>query len=610
MAPATPHSFRHILLTRILLMLMPLLGLGEWLVLQQARLSLLENAQQQTQEIAKSQAISLELQQLETAASACHGKEGHDTEPPPTIIPGLPCHTSSSIDKSLTNPSPQNSGNTAPVVAVFSSANNLLKHSLQRQSPQTAIAPQKKAACRELEKSSHCSLISLLQSPDFQPSQFQNGDKPQLILNDQWMIASYPVRLGNFSNPPNAALPPSGTPSVSDPSSTGHLVVALPTSQILAPLTRLSLWMLGITVALMGLATVITLYLSRQLARPTEQLRDRLLAVQQQLTTANLQGPAAQLPDQWGTAQSADSPFKIHEFQQLASTFDQLVQCLNQRSSALEQATQEAYATSKLKSDFIAATSHELRTPLNAIIGHIQLIQDGYCDDAAEEKLCLNQVNNAALHLLKVLNELLDIARIEAGKFEFEQQEFELGQLLEEVLEMERSHFIQKGLTLQTRATSTNPAKASYWVQADRDKLKQVLLNVINNALKFTDQGSIHVSLQPLCELESSDTSSAPTVVLSVTDTGIGIDQRQRQQLFRPFARAKPQGRAPYEGSGLGLAISRTLMERMGGEIRLYSPGLGEGTTVELHLPLQAHPVPCSPKLQKQTRNFEATSET
>ena len=595
MASVSPQSFRHILLLRLLLLLLPLLGLSEWLVLHQARLSLLDNAQQQAQEIAKSQALTLELRQRELMDSPSPAIQCAPLSNATGPSASARCDSQRIIDQSLhqvlTQPFPPRQDGSVPLLAIFSPQGELMGHSALE-----ASAPNQTHHCSGNQPSPTCGLIDQLTASDFLHSplasdssgslrsDLPSNSPPQRILNDQWVIASHSVRL-NLATP---ALDGTAPPE----QALGQLVIALPTSHILAPLKRLSHWMLGATIGITGISVAVALYLSRELARPAEQLRDRLLAVQQQLTAIESNPPNPLKPEVQGKLPpTAETSFKIHEFQQLAGAFNQLIHCLNQRSTALEQATQEAHTASQLKSDFLAATSHELRTPLNALIGHIQLIQDGYCDSAEEEAACIGQVHQAALHLLKVLNELLDIARIEAGKFEFEHQQFELGQLLGEVLDMERSHLIQKGLTLTDRFHAEGNTLAPYWVQADRDKLKQVLLNVLGNAIKFTDKGSINVQLQPLCELESLPSSAEePTIVLSITDTGIGIDQRQRQKLFRPFARASQLGRQPYEGSGLGLAISRTLMERMGGEIRLYSPGLGQGTTVELHLPLYPSP--------------------
>lgn len=614
MASVIPHSFRHILLVRILLLLMPLLGISEWLVLHRARLSLLENAQQQASEIAQSRAVTLEMRQRELqmdvspTLSQCGLSRAPSLGPASTLgTVQAQCDSSPifqrSLESLLTQPFLATSNRAVPVLAVLGPQGQLLGHSSKEVSCKSEPHAASPAAPQ-------CELIDQLTQLELprssQPSDRLSPSSPNLILNDQWLLASHSVPLDPFSagSITNASAQTAALGQTAAPAQTaalGHLIVAIPTSRILAPLTSLSHWMLGATLSLAGLSIAVALYLSRELAYPAERLRDRLLMVQQQLiatesSISHLASSASSSPTQALLSSQPETAFKIREFQQLAGAFNQLISCLNQRSTALEQATQEAHSASQLKSDFLAATSHELRTPLNAMLGHIQLIQDGYCDDAEEEAACLSQVHQAALHLLKILNELLDIARIEAGKFEFEHAPFDLGQLLAEVVNMERSHLIQKGLRLEERFHPQAPPYEQYWVQADRNKLKQVILNVISNAIKFTDQGSIGISLQPLSELESPDLSPPePTIVLSITDTGIGIDPRQRPKLFRPFARANQSGRQPYEGTGLGLAISRTLMERMGGEIRLYSPGLGQGTTVELHLPLYSRPNHSSP---------------
>ncbi len=347
-------------------------------------------------------------------------------------------------------------------------------------------------------------------------------------------------------------------------------------------------WLLGGTTAFtMATVTALAIYLSRELAHPVETLRNQMRAVQRQLENTSPDLQVEPLPLQ---------SLKIREFQQLATTFNQLAECLEQRTTALALASREATSACQMKSQFLAATSHELRTPLNALIGHIHLIQDGCCDNREEELECLAQANQAALHLLHVLNELLDIARIEAGEFELNWERLDLHGPLQEVIKLQRPSLEQKELALELGVVSQ-----PVWIWGDRAKLRQVLLNILQNAIKFTDRGRITITLQvaipsaasmPDSPTEESSAETPPTgvAILRITDTGIGVDPKQQKALFQPFSRVSNTPTRQFEGTGLGLVISRSLLEGMGGQIQLSSPGLGQGTRVEIRLPIHTQP--------------------
>lgn len=329
-------------------------------------------------------------------------------------------------------------------------------------------------------------------------------------------------------------------------------------------------WIIGGTTVLgMGAVTALSAYLARELAKPGEQLQAQMLSIQQGLEQGSLAEGLETLPSEG---------FQVQEFQQLARAFNELMARLAQKTEELELVSREAQAACQMKSQFLAATSHELRTPLNSLIGHIHLIQDDCCDNREEEMECLAQANQAALHLLHVMNELLDIARIEAGEFELTLERLNLLESLQEVFQLQRPSLEQKELALQLGLPSQ-----PVWVMGDRNKLRQVLLNVVQNAIKFTDRGQISITLKML----PAPASGQPRqLLLSITDSGIGIEPKKQQQLFQPFSRVGDTASRTFEGTGLGLVISRSILERMGGEIRISSQGLGLGTRVEIRLAL------------------------
>lgn len=353
-------------------------------------------------------------------------------------------------------------------------------------------------------------------------------------------------------------------------------------------LQEIKVILIVLTVGLLGASLLATLYLTRDLARPLEKLRDYAL---------NLESYHASV--------RVPHNFQIREVEQLAEALDHMVERLKASAEELETAWQEAQTSNQTKSEFLATTSHELRTPLNAIIGCIRLVRDGCCDDKQEELEFLERADEAAIHLLGIINDLLDIAKIEAGKFSLVMEPIDLRQILNEAIDLQTIHIQQKGLQL-----ITTDIKEPILVKADPAKLKQVLLNVIGNAVKFTDSGSITIKTQIHSKNNYADSNSTYSVVVTVQDTGVGIEPTQQHKLFHPFVMADGTTTRKFGGTGLGLAISRNLIELMAGNIILDSAGYGKGTTVEITLPLLAllPTPPASVQLSDQSGQEQAQS--
>ena len=238
----------------------------------------------------------------------------------------------------------------------------------------------------------------------------------------------------------------------------------------------------------------------------------------------------------------------------------------------LERANEELAEASRAKDEFLAQTSHELRTPLNSILGFTKLILDGLCKSRDEERELMRDIFASGQHLLGIVNDILDIGRIEAGRMQLRIETVNLRQVLDSTFPLVAVQMAAKSLVLRDETQDHDLPPVS----ADEVRLRQVLLNLLGNALKFTEKGSIAIRAVP---------AKGRFLRLEVEDTGIGIPEEKREAAFQRFvqldtARGRRQG-----GSGLGLAITRRLVEMMGGEIGLEDTP-GGGTRVWFTLPV------------------------
>ena len=282
------------------------------------------------------------------------------------------------------------------------------------------------------------------------------------------------------------------------------------------------------------------------------------------------------------------SPAEIELIQELA---DQVGTAIAHATlyQELEQATLAAEEASRLKSDFLASTTHELRTPLNGIIGFLKLILDGMADDAEEQQEFLEEAHKSALHLLNLINDILDIAKIEAGKMDLELGAVELAELFQAVDNFTLPQAQRKHLEFRSKLPSTLTPIVVY---GNYQRLLQVMLNLVSNAIKFTHEGSIVVNAEIVKKKIHHQNQEFPGhVKVSVTDTGIGVSLDKQAKLFEKFVQVDGSHTKAYGGTGLGLAISQKLVEAMGGQVEFYSMGEGLGSTVTFIVPLEQMPV-------------------
>jgi signal transduction histidine kinase len=243
---------------------------------------------------------------------------------------------------------------------------------------------------------------------------------------------------------------------------------------------------------------------------------------------------------------------------------------LERRNLELEIARAVAEESSRLKSNFLASTSHELRTPLASTLNCLQILKKGFYKNEEELNKYIQLAEQSVRHIVAIINDVLDIAKIEAGSMTVDLEPVTLQPLLEEQRDLFSFESQRKGVALVIECEVDR-------VCADKGKLRQILTNLLSNAFKFTEKGEVRIKI-----IKPED---KPLVEIEVADTGIGIEMSQRELLLEPFVQEDGSIKRRYGGTGLGLAICKRLVELMGGKIHLDSAGKNRGTTVTLTLP-------------------------
>ncbi|MBW1801480.1 MAG: hypothetical protein JRJ85_12225 [Deltaproteobacteria bacterium] len=254
---------------------------------------------------------------------------------------------------------------------------------------------------------------------------------------------------------------------------------------------------------------------------------------------------------------------------------------LRNKNVELEKAVTKAKESDRIKSEFLANMSHELRTPLNHIIGFTELVVDGNFGDLTDiQSEYLKDVLQSSRHLLSLINDVLDLSKIEAGKIEYKPVDVHIKSLLGNSLVLIKEKALKHGITL-----SMDMDGIPETIRADERRLKQIMYNLLSNAAKFTpDGGEVRVSARLISAIQEGKEARHLEVIVS--DTGIGIRRQDLDRIFDTFEQVEGSTSRKYHGTGLGLSLTRSLVEMHGGRIWAESEGEGKGSTFRFFIPV------------------------
>ena len=338
-------------------------------------------------------------------------------------------------------------------------------------------------------------------------------------------------------------------------------------------------WTKGLVLCgiVLGIAAAISQFTNRLLARPLTLLEAGITSVKEgrlePIRVSRTGDEIEYLGESFNRmiAALAASHEEIRQYQEL------LEERIRQRTQELEQAMHGALAASQAKSEFLANISHELRTPMNGLLGMLDLVLDSPV--AGEQREQIEIAQRCAYSLLDLLNDILDLSKIEAGRMILEKVPFDLRSVAEDCVRAQAAKAAQKRIELRFEF-----AGAESHVNGDPLRLRQIVTNLLSNAIKFTEAGSVSVR-----QSVSSGAAAKMTMLLEVADTGSGIPEDKLPLIFEKFTQADSSISRKYGGTGLGLAITKRLVEMQAGQIRVESR-LGQGSTFTVEIPFEATP--------------------
>jgi signal transduction histidine kinase len=272
--------------------------------------------------------------------------------------------------------------------------------------------------------------------------------------------------------------------------------------------------------------------------------------------------------------------------QKKSEELEENIRHLQAMQAMTENAKRAAEEANRTKSNFLANMSHELRTPLNAIIGYSEILAEDAIDaDHAEMVPDLNKIQNSGRHLLSLINDVLDLSKIESGKMELYVEAFHVPQLIQQIFDA-----VKPACDRNNNQLTISCDEEIEFMWSDLTKVRQSISNLLSNACKFTENGQIHLAVSKELEASTDDQHDVNVIIcFQVKDTGIGIKPEQLTKLFQPFSQADGSTTRKYGGTGLGLAITREFATMMGGTVTVESE-YGQGTTFTLRLPKAIDP--------------------